>query len=323
MPLPSDEKLIQLGNELLETFETMFGPYPGFRPAHAKGVLLTGTFTPSREAKSLTRAPHVTRESTPVAARFSDGTGVPFIPDNDPNARPHGFAIRFQLAEHVHTDIISHSTDGFPTRTGQEFLEFLRAAVASANAKSSPTPIEGFLGSHPAALAFIQAPKPSPSSFATEAYFGVTAFRFINQDGVEHYGRYRILPKAGVEHLDAAVAQGKDANYLFDELKQRLAAGPIRFDIQVQIAGKGDVVDDATIHWPADRQVIPFGTVTLTAEAADQAKEQKTIIFDPIPRVDGIEPSGDPLLELRAAIYLLSGRKRRQAPETQAQGTAV
>jgi len=323
MPLPSDEKLIQLGNDLLETFETMFGPHPGFRAAHAKGVLLTGTFTPSREAASLTRAPHITRATTPVTARFSDGTGVPFIPDNDPNASPHGFAIRFNLADHVHTDIISHSTDGFPTSNGQEFLEFLRAVVASGSAKSSPSPIEVFLGSHPAALAFVQAPKPSPSSFAKDAYFGVTAFRFINREGIAHYGRYRIVPQAGVEHLDEAVAKGKDANYLFDEVRQRLAGGPIQFDIQVQVANLNEIVDDATIHWPEDRQVIPFGTVALTAEAADQAGQQKQIIFDPIPRCDGIEPSGDPLLELRAAIYLLSGRRRRQAPETQAHASTV
>jgi catalase len=29
--------------------------------------------------------------------------------------------------------------------------------------------------------------------------------------------------------------------------------------------------------------------------------------------VDGIEPSADPLLELRAAVYLISGRRRRNA----------
>jgi catalase len=29
--------------------------------------------------------------------------------------------------------------------------------------------------------------------------------------------------------------------------------------------------------------------------------------------VDGIEPSDDPLLELRAAVYLISGRRRRQS----------
>ena len=51
----------------------------------------------------------------------------------------------------------------------------------------------------------------------------------------------------------------------------------------------------------------------LNAVVPDNAAEQKQIIFDPIPRVDGIEPSADPLLELRAAIYLMSGRRRRSA----------
>jgi len=323
MPLPSDEKLIQLGNDLLEQFDTIFGRHPGFRPAHAKGVLLTGTFTPSADAASLTRAPHIARATTPITARFSDATGIPVIPDSDPNANPHGFAIRFHLADHVHTDIISHSTDGFPTRTGQEFLEFLRAVATTDPSKPSPTPVEIFLGAHPATLAYVKTPKPSPVSFAKEAYFGVTSFRFINQKGEARYGRYRISPAAGVEHLDEAAAKGKDTNYLFDELAGRVAAGPIRFDIHVQVANEGDIVDDATIHWPADRRLIPFGTIALTAKAADDEQQQKRIIFDPIPRVDGIEPSADPLLELRAAIYLLSGRRRRQAAQTPARASTT
>jgi catalase len=321
MPLPSDEKLIQLGKDLLEQFETMFGPHPGFRPAHAKGVLLTGSFTPSPEAASLTRAPHIKRDSTPVTVRFSNSTGLPSLPDNDPNANPRGLAIRFHLGEHKHTDIISHSTDGFPTRTGQEFLEFLRAAAVSGPSKPSPTPVEIFLGTHPAALAFVQTPKPSPASFAKEAYFGVTAFRFINQEGVARYGRYHISPALEIEHLGEAAAKGKDANYLFEELTNRIAAGPVQFHVRVQIAKEGDIVDDATIHWPSDRPLVQFGTIVLTAKANDDEQQQKRLIFDPIPRVDGIEPSDDPLLELRAAIYLLSGRRRRQAPELQAQGS--
>jgi catalase len=62
-------------------------------------------------------------------------------------------------------------------------------------------------------------------------------------------------------------------------------------------------------------QVVELGTVSLTEKVADDAHEQKDIIFDPIPRLDGIEPSDDPLLELRAATYLISGRRRRAAPE--------
>jgi catalase len=306
MPLPSDEKIVQLANELLEQLDAIFGLHPGFRAAHAKGMMLSGTFTPSREAVSLTRAPHITRASTPVTVRFSDGTGLPQIPDNSPDSNPHGFAIRFHLGDHVHTDIVSHSTDGFPARNGQEFLELLRAAAGG-----DPS---AFLAAHPAALAFVQTPKPFPVSFATEAYFGVTAFRFINSEEVIRHGRYRIVPQAGVKYLDDTAAKAKGENYLFDEITQRVASGPIRFDIQVQIANDSDVVDDATIHWPADRPVIHLGTIALTAKAPDD-EEHRRIIFDPIPRVDGIEASADPLLELRAAIYLLSGRRRRQASE--------
>jgi len=82
----------------------------------------------------------------------------------------------------------------------------------------------------------------------------------------------------------------------------------------VQVADAGDIVDDATINWPEQRRLVNVGRMTLIAPVAENAREQKRIIFDPIPRVDGIDPSDDPLLELRAAIYLLSGRRRRQAP---------
>src|SRR6266851_715741 len=314
MPLPNDEKLIALSNDLIQQFDTIFGLNPGFRPAHAKGAMLTGTFTPSSEASSLTRAPHVVRESTPVTVVFSNSTEMPLVPDNDPNANPRGLAIRFNLAEHVHTDIVSHSTDGFPTRTGQEFLEFLRALAVSDPANLAGSPLEAFLGSHPKALAFVQTPKPAPSSFARESYFGVTAMKFTNADGVSKFGRYRIVPEAGNDHLDDAAVAAKGPNYLFDELGGRIIGnGKIAFRLLVQVAEEGDVVDDATIHWPEERKLVELGTIALTAPVAESDHEQKHIIFDPIPRVDGIEPSDDPLLELRAAVYLLSGRRRRSA----------
>src|SRR5579871_2311618 len=151
MPFPSDEKIVQLANDLLAQLDAIFGLHPGFRAAHAKGIMLSGTFTPSSEAASLTRAPHIKRGQTPITVRFSDGTGLPSIPDNAPDSNPHGLAIRFHLSDHAHTDIVSHSTDGFPTRTGQEFLDFLRAV-----ATGDPS---AFLASHPAALAFVQTPK--------------------------------------------------------------------------------------------------------------------------------------------------------------------
>ncbi len=315
MPLPTDEKIVALSEQILEKFHTLFGVHPGFRPAHAKGAMLHGAFTPSPDAAKLSRAPHFNRPSTPVTARFSNSTGVPVIPDNDPNADPRGFAVRFHLAERVHTDIVGHSANAFPARTGQDFLEFLTAIIATDLTHIPGSALEKYLSTHPAALAFVQLPKPPASSFARESYFGLNAMRFINKDGASRYGRYLIVPEAGNDPLDAAEAAAKGLNYLFDELEERIAKEPVKFRVLVQLAEDGDKVDDVTVHWPADRKKLELGVLSLTEPVLDEAHEQKTIIFDPIPRVEGIEPSDDPLLELRAAVYLISGRARRAAPE--------
>jgi len=306
--MPADPALSQ---RLLDALDGLSGLHPGFRPVHAKGVLCAGTFTPSAAAAQLTRAPHAGRPSTPVTVRYSNASGVPASPDNDPHAGPRGIAIRFHLGEHVHTDIIAHSHDGFPTRTGAEFLEFLRAAAAAGAGR--PEAFTAFLGLHPQAKRFVEAPKPIPTSFAREAFFAVTAFRFSNAQGLGRYGRFRIRPEAGTEYLSTEAAALQSASFLFEEVEARLAPGPFRFDITVQLAGRDDDVTDASVTWPADREEIAFGTVTVTARIDDQLPEMRRMIFDPVPRVDGIDAAGDPLTEIRSDLYLLSGRRRRQA----------
>ena len=314
MALSNDDHLAALSRDLIQGLDNLSGLHPGFRPAHAKGIMLSGVFHPAAGAGSLTRAPHVQRQSTPVTIRFSDSGGVPTVADNDPNvAGPRGIAIRFHLAEHVHTDIIGHSTDGFPVRTAEEFLEFLRARHASGPGAPRPTPVESFLATHPAALKFVQTPKPIPTSFAKESFFTVTAFKFTNKAGNSRYGRFRIRPEGGAEYLDAQAAAAKSANFLFDEIVERLAKHPVTFHIMVQLAVDSDTVDDSTVQWPEDRAQIEFGTIVLTERIPEDDIEKRRIIFDPIPRVDGIDSSGDPLLDARAAVYLMSGRRRRAA----------
>jgi catalase len=300
--------------DLLEALDKLFGLHPGFRPVHAKGAICSGTFTPTEAAARLTRAPHANRASTPVHVRLSDFAGVPVVPDNDPQgASPRGIAVRFNLAPHVHTDLVGHSANGFPTRTGEEFLEFVRAIATSGPDAPKPSPVEQFLGSHPAAMKFATLPKPIPTSFARESFFLLSAFKFINAHGETQFGRYLILPKAGNEYLSAEEAAQKGANFLFDELAERLGKGPIEYEIFVQLAAAGDLLTDATVQWPDDREQIHFGTIAVNKLEDSNEPELRKIIFDPRPGVDGIEASGDPLFEIRAALYILSGRRRRAA----------
>ncbi len=304
-----------LSTDLLSVLDRLSGGiHPGFRPAHARGTMYAGTFTPAPAAEDLTRAPHATRPSTPVTVRFSPSAGMPTVADNDPKgSSPQGVAVRFHLGDHVHTDVVAHSHNGFPVRTGEEFLALLTAVADSGPAAATPPPIAAFLASHPAARAFVDAPKPIPASFARQAYYAVTAFKFTNAYGASRFGRFRLRPEAGTAFLTPEQAAEKTADFLTAELSGRLSEGSVRFRVVVQLAEGGDVVDDATAVWPDDRPEVEFGTLALTARVDELSPDNRKIIFDPVPRVDGIDSAGDPLTEVRSEIYLLSGRRRRAA----------
>ncbi|KAJ4357326.1 uncharacterized protein N0V89_001901 [Didymosphaeria variabile] len=236
------------------------------------------------DVSTLSKAPHFTLPSTPITVRFSSSTGIPSIPDTEPTANPRGLAIRFHLpssdGKRRHTDIIAHSTRYFPTRTGAEFLEMLQALGSGGEA------VPAFLGTHPETVRFLQDPKPSPASFATEAYFGVNAFVFTNAEGKETFVRYRVEPVAGLQTLSSDELASKGSNYLFEELEPRLEKGAVVFKLMVQIAGEEDTTDDATVLWPEEREVVELGEVRIEKTKAEEEslKEQKDVIFDPIPR---------------------------------------
>lgn len=286
------------------------GPHKGFRANHAKGIVAKGEFVPSPEAAQISKAAHLQKTATPVTVRFSDATGVPTIPDADGNAFPKGIAIRFQLPDGSFTDIVSISTNGFPASTPEDFLGLLNAIAASGPDAAKPSPVEQFLGSHPAALAFVQMPKPAPVSFATESYFGVNAFKFTNAKGETQYGRYRITPVKGTEFLSAEDTKKVAPNYLIDELPQRLSKASAKFDIAVQLADKGDVVNDPTVVWPESRKVVKLGTLTLNNVDANGAKFEKSAMFNPLVLTDGIAASDDPILLARPAAYAVSYGRR-------------
>lgn len=304
----SDKPVVEQIVDVMTTLAQ--GPHKGFRANHAKGIVATGTFTPAPAAASLSKAAHLQQAETPVTVRFSNATGVPDIPDTNPNANPRGIAIRFQLPDGSYTDIVSISVNAFPAATPEDFLGLLSAIAATGPNASKPTPIEQFLAAHPAAQKFVSIPKPPPVSYTTQSYFGVNAFQFTNAKGEQRYGRYRITPLAGDKALSETEASAAAPNYLSEELKSRLAQGPAKFRIAVQLAEKGDVIDDATVVWPDSRPQIELGVLTLKSVADDSAAVEKKLAFNPLILTDGIAPSNDPILMARPAAYAISVGRR-------------
>lgn len=304
------EQTKSVPEQIIDTLNGLSGgPHAGFRANHAKGVLATGTFKPSAEAASISKAPHF-KVAVPVTVRFSTGTGVPMIPDANPNSRPYGMAIRFTLPQSGFTDFVGISYDGFPVSTPEDFLALLNAVATIGKSTESPAPIEKFLGSHPAALAFVQAPKPAPVSFGSQTYFGVNAFEFTNASGAKRFGRYRIIPVGGNAFISEEEAAKRSGNYLMDELPARLAQGEVKFKIVLQLAEKGDVTNDGSVVWPKERAVVELGTLTLSQPVADGKQAEKALAFNPLILPDGIAPSADPVLLARPLAYAISVGRR-------------
>ena len=289
-------------DDLLKGFHRLFGVHRGLRPVHTRGVFLEGEFVPADPPAALSRAAFLRGVPTPVVARFSNFVGMPDGPDNAQEKR--GFAVRFLLPGDASTDVVAHTYDGFPTRTPEDFVQFL-AAVAEGSAG-----VERFRAAHPETRPFLEAPDFAPVSYATETYFAVHAFRYVAGDGKATFGRPRFEGVAGVHHHSAQEAAALAPDYLRAELRQRLASGPVLFRYRVQIAGPGDPLDDPTRRWPDDRPLVDLGTLRLTKLAADQDDLARRIGFLPTRLVDGIEPPSDPLFAVRGDAYRASYAER-------------
>ena len=298
-----------LPTQIVDLANRVDGAHPGFRAFHAKGVVVEGTFKGSAEAARLSRAALFNGSIIRVTARFSDGSGMPTVPDGSP-AMPRGIAIKYHLASGPATDMVTNSFKFFPVGTGEDFRDLLQAIVASPPQAPKPTKLDQFFASHPNAPKAIGS-LPIPDSFADEEYHGIDAFIFVNKSGQRQAVRYVIAPEK-VVHITPEEAAKQSPDYLFDDLAKRIAQKPLVFRLKAVLAAPSDQTKDASQPWPEDRKVIDLGVLTLTKIVPDSLEAQKKLLFLPTNLTPGIELSDDPLPTVRAAAYGVSFGRRSQ-----------
>jgi len=288
-----------LAEEIVDAINEISGVHPGHRAAHAKGTLMTGTFTGA--GTDLTTAPHLQGEPIRVTARFSNGGGDPGIPDYAREGR--GMAVKFYLPDGAKTDIVALSLPCFFVRTPEDFLEFTRAR------KDPERLMPDWLGAHPEALAAIQAALGAnpPASYATCAYNSIHSFRWIDADGGSRFVRYRWEPEAGVETLSPEDAKARGRDYLQEDL---LARAESAFRLKAIIATEEDAVDDPTVAWPEERDQVEVGRLVVEGPELERERDGDILVFDPTRVIDGIELSDDAILRFRGPAYSVSVERR-------------
>jgi catalase len=288
-----------LHEEVVDAINEISGVHPGHRAAHAKGTLLTGTFTGS--GTDLTTAAHLQGEPVPVTARFSNGGGDPNIPDYAREGR--GMAVKFYLPDGGKTDIVALTLPCFFVRTPEDFLSFTRAR------KDPEKLLPDWLGAHPEALTAIQAALGAdpPASYATCAYNSIHSYRFVDADGGSRFVRYRWEPEAGEATLTGEEARARGRDYLQEEI---LARGESAFRLVAVIASEEDAVDDPTVAWPDERERAELGRLVLTGPELRREQHGDILVMDPTRVIDGIELSDDAILRFRGPAYSVSVERR-------------
>jgi catalase len=300
-----------LGVRLVDQMNALYGAHPGVRANHATGAVFEGMFTPAQGADALSSAVFLKGAPTPLVIRFSNAGGVPNAPDTDPSiGGVRGMAIKFRLPGGAEVDLVCLSANAFPVATGEDFLAFLQAVGASGPNVPKPTPVDKFLSTHPAALAFVTTPRPVAVSYGTQPFYGVNAFKFTNAQGTSKFGRYRIVPESGPTYVSDEEAAKRPPNALADNLRAWLEKGPVKFRLLVQVAAADDPTTDATKVWPDSRATVELGEIAVI-KALDTKKVENGLLFLPTNLTKGIDASGDPIINTRTEAYAVSFGRRQ------------
>jgi catalase len=292
--------------EFLDAFEEVFGRQLGFRRNHAKGVVVEGYFDSNGNGRELSKAAVFRPGRTPVVGRFSLSGGYPAMRDSPTIARGLGLAFDFPGGQQWRTAMMNLTV--FLDKSPQGFYDRLLASkVVGATGEPDPVAMPQFLAKHPEtarAIAINEAHPPTPG-FADSTYRSLIAFYFVNESGKRTPVRWSLVP------LQRALPPSMHPhNGLFIPLIRQIRAGPLRWRLMLTAGAPTDPVDDATLPWPNDRPVVDAGLLTLTSAATDRPGNARDINFDPLVLPDGIEPSEDPLLSARSAVYGASYRRR-------------
>ncbi len=289
---------------VVDQFESTFGKFEGYRRSGAKGVCALGEFVGSAEGRALSSASAFSGRPVPVIVRFSVGGANPKAPDNARSQR--NMALQFNLPDGEVWQMGNISAPVFGAATPEQFLGRLQSLQPDpATRAPDPARVKAFADANPEVLMQGRyfAGQPVPASFASVNYWGVHAFGFVNGRGERQWGKWVFEPVGGTQGLSDDEAKAKGPEFLFDELRQRVAAGNAAFDFKLQLAQAGDRLDSAVTPLPDDRRKATLGRLTIKQVAADRDGECLRITFNPMVLPKGVEPSADPMLAARAAPY--------------------
>ncbi|WP_232627698.1 catalase family peroxidase [Methylobacterium sp. Leaf118] len=302
---------------IVDHFERVNGPHPGFRRNHAKGLCLAGRFESSGQGERLSRASlFAAGHVTPVTGRIALAGGQPYAADASTTVR--SLALRFHLPDGEEWRTGTNDIPVFPVRDPAAFDAQLRAAKPDpATGKPDPEALKAFFAAHPesAKAASLIKARTITSGFADDTFRSLNAFRLVARDGTTTPVRWAFVPEQAATAQSPAQGARPDTNFLFDDFAAAVRRASVRWHLVVTLGAPDDPTADATRPWPAERPSLNVGTVIVAETAAEADGNCRDVNFDPLVLPAGLAGSDDPLLSARSAAYAQSFTRRAGEPK--------
>ncbi|MBD3919262.1 catalase [Paenibacillus sp. PR3] len=316
--------ILEQDSMLHETLETFVHEKILERPVHVKGFGAFGYFETLHSMSAYTKLCFLQQagQRVPVAVRFSLAVSNKGTPDTSRNVR--GFSTKF-YTDHGVFDLLCNHIPVFLVRDPMRFPESIHAFLPSpVNNLIDPNRFWGFIATAPEATHFVvrlYSDEGTLKSLRHTPGHSVNTYVWKNAQNVRFYVKYRWVPLAGEQYIDAQEAAriaSENPDYSGKDLYDTIAKGtPVQYGLYVQLmnpqdeaALSFDPLDDTKVWDVRQYPPLPVGRLVLNTNPTHYQDQIEKLAFSPSNLLEGAELSDDKMLQGRSNIYSDSQRHR-------------
>lgn len=284
---------------IAEIFHKMAGKSDGKRKLnHSKGFCTLGEFVPANNISDFVNIP-ILKNKLNAEVRFSKTGSALKASDKIP---VHGFAVKLTDKDGNEWDMAMTNNEINFASTKEEFAKFFLVQMPGKDGKVNEDEKKKYFSTNPSAKRFLAsgATLQTVDSVSHVSFFSAHTF-FIRTNNNEFIpSRIEVIPQRGQQTLSKKEIDKLGDNYLETNFKRDLKSGPVEYFIYFTLAGKDDVINDASMPWTGLHKRILVGTLKINKFNKHTCNEE---VFLPGLLPEGINPPQDELFDLRNEVY--------------------
>lgn len=270
---------------------------------HTQGFCALGTFTPNSEASKRFDIPILRDKNIPAEVRYSLGGAI-----KSDKSKGRGMALRMQTNAESWSMVLLNTEINF-AKNPQEFITFFEMRIPQ-NGRVDSEKIKTITQNTPSFKNFekyMQGIGITPS-VANTAYHSIHTFYFKEKNGKNIPARITFEPLLGAKYATQKELDSMNDSFLESDFARHVANAPIKYNMYLILANKGDRVDDTTALWQGAHKRALIGTLSV-AQTSDGACNDEMFLPADIPQ--GVSAPSDPLFSVRNEVYGITFGRRQ------------